>query len=225
MPLIDVHQLADRLVLEAAAQPAGPVTDRSAPSPSLPNLPGSTVRALATRTAVRSWAPEPLDGGLLHRALAYAAAHDAAQWGAAFPDDPAPTAAVLVKRVAGLRSGFHLYDTRSGELTFQEREVPDHAELVLQLEFGDAPVLVLVLGDMAGALAREGAAGHRRLLSRGAAFAHSAWLSALSEGAAGTVFAGVLSSAARTHLGVDGYRQAQLLGLALGTPAEEGSPS
>jgi hypothetical protein len=143
-------------------------------------------------------------------------------WHRSFPEAPAPTAAVLVRNVSGVRPGYYHYDRERTELRRQPQDLPDLRDLVLQLEFADAPAVVVVLGDLARALDREGAPGHRMLLSRGAAFAHTTWLAVLSEGGAGTVFAGVLSAAGRTELGIDGYHRAQLLGLAIGMPEREG---
>ncbi|MER5885340.1 hypothetical protein ABT160_16045 [Streptomyces sp. NPDC001941] len=221
MPLIDVTRLTEDLLLDTAPgapAPTTPATTATAPPP----LPGSPVRALDSRTAVRHWAPEPLDRRVLCRALAHASLTDACLWASGgAPATAAPTALVLVRDVGGTRPGVHAYDPGSGELVAEPGPLPDLRDLVLQLEFARAPAIVVVLGDLVAATERAGAAGHRQLLTRGAAFAHSAWLSALSEGAAGTVFAGVLGAAGRTTLGFDGARRAQLIALALGNPTRE----
>ncbi|WP_411146943.1 hypothetical protein [Streptomyces sp. x-80] len=215
MPLININQLTDDLVRDTA----GPTRPRPPAHPGpAPQLPGDPVRALAARTAVRQWTARPLHGDVLLRALHYAHEQDAHLWHPDHPDTPAPTAAVLVRNVTGIRPGYYHYEPRRPALLPQPQSLPDLQDLVLQLEFADAAAVVLVLGDLAAALTRDGAAGHRQLLSRGAAHAHAAWLAALSQGAAGTVFAGILSSAGRTELGIDGFHRAQLLGLALGVP-------
>ncbi|MFI2458135.1 nitroreductase family protein [Streptomyces sp. NPDC019539] len=179
-------------------------------------LPGDAVHALKARKSARVWKPEPLKGTLLSRALRYAAEQDTAMWAPAFREIPSPTAAVLAQRIQGLPEGYYHYTLGHGEFLAQPQILPRMEELVLQLEFGQAPVIILILGDMSAALSSHGPVGHRHLLTRSAAYAHAIWLSALSDGAAGTVFAGVIGSAARTTLGIDGFRQAQMLGVALG---------
>ncbi|TFE58668.1 hypothetical protein E3E14_00165 [Streptomyces sp. ICN441] len=184
-----------------------------------PPLPGDPVHALRRRTAQRHWAPEPLDGDVLVQALGYAFEQDERLWRPAFPTLPAPSATVLVQRLLGVPDGCHRYAPGARRLEPEPHVVlPPLADLVLQLEFGDAPALVVVHGDLATAAERHGAGGHRLLLARGAALAHATWLAALSLGAAGSVFAGVLGAAGRTHLGIDGSGRAQLIGLALGSP-------
>ncbi|RNL71347.1 hypothetical protein EBF04_10400 [Streptomyces sp. I6] len=183
-----------------------------------PPLPGDPVQALRRRTAQRHWAPEPLDGDVLVQALGYAFEQDERLWRPAFPTLPAPSATVLVQRLLGVPDGCHHYVPGERRLEPEPRDLPPLADLVLQLEFGDAPALVVVHGDLAATAERHGAGGHRLLLARGAALAHATWLAALSLGAAGSVFAGVLGAAGRTHLGIDGSGRAQLIGLALGSP-------
>ncbi|MFG2195876.1 hypothetical protein [Streptomyces sp. NPDC048639] len=225
MPLIDLNRLTEDLLLSAPYERHdGSRTDDAAP-PGVPlALPGDPVGALRSRTAVRRWGRGPFDGDRLLRALRYAVEQDGRMWAPAFPELPSPVAAVLAQRVRGVPAGHHHYDPSTGTLAPQPYDPPPLRDLVLQLEFAEAPVVVVVLGDLAEAVDRYGAHGHRLLLSRGAAFAHAVWLAGLSEGAAGTVFAGILSSAGRTELGIDGYRRAQLLGLALGDP-EAGRPT
>lgn len=221
MPLIDLSALTDSLITHAptaAAPPPGGAPPRTDARP-LPPLPGDTFRALRERTAVRSWGADPLDGGLLRRALAHACEGDHLTWRTAFPHAPAPTAAVLVQRVSGVEPGHYHYDPHGDVLVAPTPSLPALEGLVLQLEFAQAPALIVVQGDLSGAVARDGISGHRLLLTRGAAFAHAIWLAALSEGGAGTVFAGVLGAAGRTELGIDGGARTQLLGLALGMPA------
>ncbi|WP_338676495.1 nitroreductase family protein [Streptomyces sp. SCSIO 30461] len=222
MPLIDIGRLTENLLT------APPVVGAPAAPPPPPRataaVPGDVVQALRRRTAVRTWSPEPLDGALLARALDYACEQDTRLWQPAFPALPSPVAAVLACGVSGLPRGVHRYDTGERGLKPEPRDLPPLKDLVLQLEFAKAPAVVLVHGDLATAVERYGVSGHRQLLARGAAFAHSVWLAALHEGAVGSVFAGVLSAAGRTHLGLDGAGRAQLLGLALGQP-QRSAPS
>ncbi|MEV6318452.1 hypothetical protein [Streptomyces sp. NPDC051776] len=247
MPLIDLNRLTEDLLLAAPYERQGkpnsvpqphavpdrelrtephtePHTMDAAPPVLPPALPGDPVGALRSRTAVRQWARGPFDGERLLRALRYAVEQDGQLWAPAFPELPAPVAAVLAQRVRGVPAGYHHFDPSTGALVPQPYDPPPMRDLVLQLEFAEAPVVIVVLGDLAAAVDRRGVHGHRLLLARGAAFAHAVWLAGLSEGAAGTVFAGVLSSAGRTELGIDGFRRAQLLGLALGDPEADRAP-
>ncbi|MBT2365428.1 nitroreductase family protein [Streptomyces sp. ISL-10] len=221
MPLIDINQLTEDLLHTGAAQPTGVFAGPATPPP----LPGDPVQALRTRSAVRQWASGPMEVGTLARVLQYACEQDDRIWKPAFPTLPTPTAAVLARRVGGLPDGYYHYDPGREALVRQAQPMPPAEELVLQLEFAQAPVLVLALGDLAQATGRHGASGHRLLLARGAALAHAMWLAALSRGAVGTVFAGVLNAAGRTELGIDGFHQAQLLGLALGEPRSNEPPA
>ncbi|MEV0962054.1 nitroreductase family protein [Streptomyces sp. NPDC049910] len=239
MPLIDTARLTEELL---AAPPTASATTATASATvstataataatastatatagfrpgAAPPLPGDPVQALRRRTAQRHWAPEPLDGDVLVQALGYAFEQDERLWRPAFPTLPAPSATVLVQRLLGVPDGCHHYVPGERRLEPEPRDLPPLADLVLQLEFGDAPALVVVHGDLAATAERHGAGGHRLLLARGAALAHATWLAALSLGAAGSVFAGVLGAAGRTHLGIDGSGRAQLIGLALGSP-------
>ncbi|MEU6084215.1 nitroreductase family protein [Streptomyces sp. NPDC047108] len=225
MPLIDLNRLTEDLLLSSPQRRSSrPGTGRTAPSVVPPALPGDAVGALRARAAVRQWASGAFDGARLLRALRHASEQDRQWWGPAFPELPSPVAAVLAQRVDGVAAGYHHYAPATGELAPQPYDPPPVRDLVLQLEFAEAPVVIVVLGDLAAAVDRYGTHGHRLLLARGAAFAHAVWLAGLSEGAAGTVFAGVLSSAGRTELGIDGFRRAQLLGLALGDPVDAAPP-
>ncbi|MFE9254185.1 hypothetical protein [Streptomyces sp. NPDC006879] len=222
MPLIDIGRLTEDLL-------TAPATPTALPAPGLSpqvaaRTPGSPVRALRRRGAVRAWSREPLDEASLARALDYACEQDGRLWQPAHPALPAPVASVLAHDVHDLPRGVYQYDTAERQLKPEPRELPPLESLVLQLEFAQAPVVIVVHGDLATAVARHGVAGHRQLLCRGAAFAHSIWLAALCGDAVGSVFAGVLSAAGRTHLDLDGAARAQLLGLALGHPRRATSP-
>ncbi|WP_240137425.1 nitroreductase family protein [Streptomyces sp. MUM 178J] len=222
MPLIDIGRLTEDLL---TAPPASTPPATHEPPPRAPvALPGSPVEALRRRGAVRAWSHEPLDGTLLPRALDYAREQDARLWQPAFPELPSPVATVLAHSVEGLPRGVYRYGAGAPGPTPEPGELPPLEDLVLQLEFAQAPAVVVVHGDLATAVARYGVTGHRQLLARGAAFAHSVWLASLCGGAVGSVFAGVLSAAGRNHLGLDGAGRAQLLGLALGPPRRSASP-
>ncbi len=126
---------------------------------------------------------------------------------------------VVAWKVTDLPVGVYRYDARTHSLQWIN-PAPDQAsearELVLQVEFAYTPVIILITGNLAAASARYGAWGHRQLLLRAGAAGQRLWLSALSLGLAGTVFAGFLQKAASTYAHIDGYHSAGLLAFTAG---------
>ncbi|MEU0675213.1 nitroreductase family protein [Streptomyces sp. NPDC006172] len=177
---------------------------------------------LRRRASVRSYAPRPVDVGEISAVVDRAAAFDQASW----PDHDAGAELeflVAARDVTGLRAGMYLYSAASRAFV-RLADLPAGAaaeDLVLQLEFAHAPAIVIVCGPLAASLDRHGEHGHRLLLTRAGAAAHTAWLTALDRGLAGSIFAGFLSSALKPLVQVDGYRSAQLIAFACGHPAGE----
>lgn len=174
---------------------------------------------LRGRTSQRVYGPEPVPVEALAAVVEQAAHFDRSAW----PDHEAGAGLeflVAARNVAGLNPALYLYSEDRGDFT-PLAELPDGAaaaDLVLQLEFADAPAIVLVCGPLAASLGRHGEHGHRLLLGRAGAAAHTAWLTALDRGLVGSIFAGFLSAALKPLVPVDGYRSAQLLAFSLGRP-------
>ncbi|MFE7295114.1 nitroreductase family protein [Streptomyces sp. NPDC057579] len=172
---------------------------------------------LRRRKSVRVYKGEPIAIELLASVVQQAAAFDRSAW----PDHESGAGLeflVAARTVAGLPQGLYLYSTDRGDFT-RLADLPDGeaaAELVLQLEYAHAPAIVIVCGPLAASLDRHGEHGHRLLLTRAGAAAQTAWLTALSHGLSGSIFAGFLSAALKPLVPVDGYRNVQLLAFSLG---------
>ena len=83
-----------------------------------------------------------------------------------------------------------------------------------------------MIGNLAAACASEGAFGHRRLLLQAGMAGHRIWLAALSIGLSGSLIAGLIPGVARRQLFLDGFREASLFGVAVGSSAESlGAPT
>ncbi|MFE3555515.1 nitroreductase family protein [Streptomyces sp. NPDC059193] len=176
---------------------------------------------LRRRASVRTYAPRPVAADVLAAVIERAAAFDREAW----PDHDAGAGLeflVAARDVAGLPVGLYLYSPAEGGFV-QLADLPAGdaaAELVLQLEFAHAPAIVMVCGPLAASLDRHGEHGHRLLLTRAGAAAHTAWLTALDRCLVGSIFAGFLSSALKPLVPVDGYRSAQLLAFSCGHAAD-----
>ncbi|MHC3394135.1 nitroreductase family protein [Streptomyces lavendulocolor] len=177
---------------------------------------------LRRRASVRTYAPRPVATGDIAAVVERATAFDRAAWS----DHDAGAGLeflVAARDVTGLPAALYLYSSADGAFVrLADLPAGDAAEdLVLQLEFARAPAIVIVCGPLAASLDRHGEHGHRLLLTRAGAAAHTAWLTALDRGLVGSIFAGFLSSALKPLVPVDGYRSAQLLAFACGHPAGE----
>lgn len=182
------------------------------------------MQVLASRTAIRSYSSASLSLAELGTLLATAVRGDRKDW-------PAETAAgvplrllVLAWRVEGLTDdapGLYEYDPDKQALRFVNTAPPpgEADALFIQQEFANAAVVITVVSNLAAAVARHGSYGHRLLLMRAGAAAHRAWLSGLSFGLVGTVFAGFIAAPLRELAEIYGYQDAQLFALALGRPS------
>ncbi|MFI1799337.1 nitroreductase family protein [Streptomyces sp. NPDC020379] len=176
--------------------------------------------ALRRRKSVRAYDGEPVPVELLASVVRQAADFDRSAW----PDHEGGAGLeflVAARSVAGLPQGLYLHSADRGDFT-PLAELPDGsaaADLVLQLEYADAPAIVIVCGPLAASLDRHGEHGHRLLLTRAGAAAQTAWLAALSHGLSGSIFAGFLAAALKPLVAVDGYRNVQLLAFSLGYEA------
>ncbi|WP_079025769.1 nitroreductase family protein [Streptomyces yangpuensis] len=204
-----------RGTLQAAGEGRHPVPAEIAPAGTQP-----LEALLRRRASVRTYAPRPVASDVLAAVVDRAAAFDRETW--SDHDSGAGLEFLVAARdVAGLPVGLYLYSPAgSGFIRLADLPAGDAAaELVLQLEFADAPAIVMVCGPLAASLDRHGEHGHRLLLTRAGAAAHTAWLTALDRGLVGSIFAGFLSSALKPLVPVDGYRSAQLLAFACGHAA------
>ncbi|MEU5418770.1 nitroreductase family protein [Streptomyces sp. NPDC001407] len=214
--LLDAAPAAD----PALREPLAPAGARGIAAVSAPPAQVALETALRRRKSVRAYDGEPVPVELLASVVRQAADFDRSAW----PDHEAGAGLeflVAARSVAGLPQGLYLHSADRGDFT-PLAELPDGeaaADLVLQLEYADAPAIVIVCGPLAASLDRHGEHGHRLLLTRAGAAAQTAWLAALSHGLSGSIFAGFLAAALKPLVPVDGYRNVQLLAFSLGYEA------
>nr|BFE72184.1 hypothetical protein GCM10020092_054850 [Actinoplanes digitatis] len=222
--------LADtRLDAAASARPRHPVPAelRRAPQDGpLTELPPSAApRAalddvLLERTAVRDYAQTPLSAADLSAVLSAADRMDAGGWSAERAAGVDLELYCASWRVTGVDTGLYRYLPGRSALcrVASLPDGPQAEELVIQREFARAAALVVITGNLAAALARNGSHGHRLLLTRAGAAGHAAWLAALRHDLVGTVFAGLLPHVLRERAAADGYHRAALFAFAVGRP-------
>jgi hypothetical protein len=229
---LDAYRMLERLVQDGGG---GVAANGAAIVAGQPLLPGDGALALPPAAAT-SVAPESVlrrrrsqraygSGGLpqaqIATILAAGAAGDARFGGAQRDGGVRVDFGVLALAIEDLEPLLYRY-VADEHVLLAGAPLPDadgFSDLVLQPEYGSAAAIVIAFGDLEAAAARDGAAGHRRLLVRAGASLHAAWLTAVALGLAGSVFAGLLPAAVRDLAQGDGLRCAQLLALAVGPPA------
>jgi hypothetical protein len=203
-----------------ADSPAGePRSDRAATTtPGWPVAPHALGEVLLERRAHRFYADEPVPASVVEGALDSAGHCDRL----VFPDGTRRGLAleflVIPNRVDGLERRFLI---AAGSERRQLGPMPleaDLTELVLQVEYAAAPVIVMAIGSLEQALDVVGPAGHRYLLARAGASLQGAWLHVASLGYVGSIFAGLVPAALGDIAGVDGYGRLGLLAFSFGRP-------
>jgi hypothetical protein len=199
----------------------GPVVVLPAPAPARAEL-GDV---LFDRVAVRDYAPTALTTAEISAILAAADLMDAGSWPREAEAGLGLELYLAAWRVEGVDTGLYRYlpDRPALRRVADLPSGPEAAELVMQEEFAEAAALLLITGNLAGAIDRHGSHGHRLLLTRAGAAGHAAWLAALRLRLAGTVFAGLLPHVLRERAGADGYHRAPLLAFAAGHAAVDAS--
>jgi hypothetical protein len=189
------------------------------------SLPAPEVRskpvheAVVERTSIRHYAQRPVTQVQLATLLKTASEGDIVDW----PDEAEAGMRlhflVVAWRLEGITPAVYGYESSTHTLV-QLGPSPDQrteaVNMVLQVEFADAPVIILTVGDLARASALYGGWGHRQLLLRAGTAGQRLWLASIGLGLVGTVFAGFLQRAARRIAGVDGYRNAALFAYSTG---------
>jgi SagB-type dehydrogenase family enzyme len=173
---------------------------------------------LRSRTSVRNYSDETVPLEAVAAILMAAARVDSRNWHAQQTEGIRLSLLLVAWRLDGLAAGTYIYADDSHELLLVGPALPqsEAQELVLQQEFARAAALLIILGDMAEAIEREGSHGYRQLLLRAGAAAHSADLAAMSVGLAGCFTAGLLVRAVEALAGIDGCHQSTLFALAVG---------
>lgn len=175
--------------------------------------------AMVERTSIRFYTDEAVGLSQVATLLRAASAGDLQEWAQDVEAGVTLHFLLVAWRVEGLVPAVYLYEHDKHALA-RIGPAPDQkaggANLVLQTEFANAPLIILITGNLAAACARHGAWGHRQLLLRAGAAGQRLWLSSLGVGLVGTIFAGFLPRAAQHNAGVDGYKNASLVAYSAG---------
>ena len=178
---------------------------------------------LTRRVSVRRFAQEPVVLDHLSTMLFCAAQGDAEDWPVEQTEEHRLKFLVIASRFRGAEPGVYSYDARNHRLQWLKPALTqqERVELFVQREFSQAPAVVWIYGNLAGACARHGDSaiaccycgpGPRHRLSTAA--------NALGI-ASCLVGRKWCSGAGRRQFGFDGYLRASLIGFATG----DGAPS
>lgn len=212
----DITRTPAKVAEDLLYQP-GPGPRIELPAPLASSRPLEDV--MAERTSLRFYAEQPIELAQVATILKVASAGDEQDWSQEIAAGVTLHLLVVAWRVQDLAPAVYRYVAGDHVLEYvglAPNQQTEGTGLVLQTEFADAPVIVLITGNLAGACERHGAWGHRQLLLRAGSAGHRLWLSSLGVGLVGTVFAGFLPRAAHRVVGVDGYRNAGLFAYAAG---------
>jgi hypothetical protein len=127
---------------------------------------------------------------------------------------------VVAFRVSGVPEAIYRLNPFDGMLT-PIAEVPPgegRHNLTIQREFADAATIISLAANLGEIDESAGPHGYRMAMTRAGAAAYTMWLSAVSRGLTGTVFAGFIPASVRRPLYSDGSSRHQLFALALGVP-------
>jgi hypothetical protein len=195
--------------------------DEPVPDPAdLSWLPGSIEDTLARRRSVRAFGPDSVPSSLVRATVTAACEAEAATWPPRWHG--AVTLAILVAayRVDGMPRGLYATSTEPGGPALSA----DDAWLeALPALYADAPALLLICGDLAGACREAGPAGYTSMLVRAGTIGYAAWLWALSAGLAGSVYAGPSHGVTHAAPQLDANLR-HLFTVALGVPADQAGP-
>jgi len=124
---------------------------------------------------------------------------------------------LIVSSVDGLVPGVYVYHDHAVSLVRAvDTQSREREEWVLQREFAHVPLVLVVCGSVARC-ERNGTHAYRDLMVRAGNMCQDAWLTAVSIGLAGVMFAGLLHAGLKS-LGLDGWQKTGLVGLAIGHP-------
>lgn len=172
---------------------------------------------LERRRSERFFTDEPVGLEVLTEALRSALAADDDLWPSALEWATRPQLVVAALRVVGLSPGLYRFEApTSTYVLLAEVDRDAVAQMVLQVEYADAPVIVAAVGSPADAVHSRGDHGLRLLHLRAGSVCYSTLLAASFRGLTGSVFAGFLPSGLRHHVVADGYHLSQVFAVALG---------
>jgi hypothetical protein len=140
-----------------------------------------------------------------------------AYWPDDAPGEPTLGIAVAAASVEGLAPGFYRHSYRTGfaRLAVTSRHFPS-----LHEAYAEAPVLLLLCGDLGKAASRAASHGYERLLLRAGAVGYIALLGLLPHGISGCPFGASNDTAAHvSRAAIDSAGSCHLFTIALGWPA------
>lgn len=171
-------------------------------------------QTLETRTSERFFKDATLDPCLVAEVMRAAGAYDLNQWAGECENGLELDLLVVARRVDGLVPGFYRFVGDSFIPVEPLNEPLD--DLVLQLEFASAPVIVLALAPLADELERWSDHGERVANLRAGGAIAAGLLAGQARGLSGSPFAGFLSAPLRRLLNTDGYENAPMFAAAFG---------
>lgn len=88
--------------------------------------------------------------------------------------------------------------------------------IILQKEFIKAPAIILCTGMVGASIDAFNSHGYRQMLIRGGNAMNTAWMSSITFGYQGSIFAGFYHDTLQELFGIDGYKEMLLLAFAFG---------
>ena len=175
--------------------------------------------SIVGRTSLRFYSEQTLSAEQVATMLYSASLGDRQDWPEEIEAGLDLRLLLVAWRVEGIAPAVYQYELEQHTLV-AVGPAPDQktegTNIVLQTEFADAPVIVIITGNLAAASRRHGPWGHRQLLLRAGSAGHRLWFASLGVGLVGTVFAGFLPRAAQRIAGINGYTTASLLAYSTG---------
>lgn len=206
----------------APAGPAAPVTGRGLEGHPITIAPTSMPlaglgRVLEERQSHRFYDGRPVRADILTAALQRAVQYDSDVWGTDPENGTGLQIVVAALNLDGLPPALYRFDAAAASYTpLAPLDHAQVAQMVLQMEYADAPVIIATMGSLSRSLESWGDHGERALNQRAAHFSYTALLTANAYGVDGSVFAGFLPSGLSQSLVADGYHLGQVFALALG---------
>jgi hypothetical protein len=178
-------------------------------------LPWSIEESLKRRQSVRAFAPSAVPRSQVLGAIAAARAAADAVWPPGRHGGVGLEMLAAAISVDGLAPGLYAAREAGAKLL-----TPDSALLdLLRAQYADAPVLILICGDLNQACRSAGQAGYPAALTLAGTAGYAAWLWAISAGLAGCLYGGASQHARGAWRELDPNLR-HLFTVSIGIPAE-----
>ncbi len=125
---------------------------------------------------------------------------------------------LVANRILGVPSGVYRFESNRAVLVRVAPAATDGqiSRLFVQPEFAQAPMLVVVTGNMEAVCGHYGARGHRMLLQRAGASCNKLWMACATTGISSCIVAGIVPAAVRRACRLEASRSSGLIALAAG---------